>query len=110
MWSCDIAIDLHFFRVLVFYDDGFAQYTTLDKIHLVCESGTRKDYLLLFVSVSWLLFPGCNIWEEVARHSREFIQRYLDSYPIVSHTLNISYQLYFYEGIHTYNTKSFVDI
>ncbi|XP_065890411.1 histone-lysine N-methyltransferase SETDB1-B-like isoform X3 [Dysidea avara] len=50
-------------RVLVFYDDGFAQYTTLDRVHLVCES-------------------GCNIWEEVAKHSREFIQRYLDSYPI----------------------------
>ena len=29
----------NFFRVLVFYDDGFAQYTALDKIHLVCESG-----------------------------------------------------------------------
>lgn len=26
--------------VLVFYDDGFAQYTTLDRVHLVCESGS----------------------------------------------------------------------
>ena len=51
MISCDALI--HFFRVLIFFDDGFAQYTTLDKIHLVCESGTYKEgLLLLFVSVS----------------------------------------------------------
>lgn len=41
--SCDPlvfkVIFIPFLRVLVFFDDGFAQYTTLDKIHLVCESG-----------------------------------------------------------------------
>ena len=73
-----------FSSVLVFYDDGFAQYTTLDRVHLVCESGSglaNSNHLRTF---SLFLTLGCNIWEEVAKHSREFIQRYLDSYPIVS--------------------------
>ena len=68
----------YLFRVLVFYDDGFAQYTTLDKLHLVCESGIcdKITCFYLFQSVGccfqgaifgrrWQDTPGSsysNIW------------------------------------------------
>ena len=43
---------IQFFRVLLFFDDGFAQYTTMDKIHLVCESGICMHAYKRIVNVS----------------------------------------------------------
>jgi histone-lysine N-methyltransferase SETDB1 len=49
-------------RYLVFFDDGYAQYVTHEKILLVCESSR-------------------NVWEDIHPDSREFIRKYLEQYP-----------------------------
>ncbi|XP_074605826.1 histone-lysine N-methyltransferase SETDB1-like isoform X4 [Acropora palmata] len=49
-------------RFLVFFDDGFAQYLPVKKLHHVFHTGTKA-------------------WDEVAEHSREFIQEYLEEFP-----------------------------
>lgn len=50
------------FRYLVFFDDGYAQYVYHAKVLVVCESSP-------------------NIWEDVHKDSRLFINRYLQNYP-----------------------------
>ncbi|XP_046862056.1 histone-lysine N-methyltransferase SETDB1-like [Xenia sp. Carnegie-2017] len=49
-------------RVLVFFDDGFAQYLPLKKIHKVHHKGQ-------------------NVWDDVTKDSRDFIQEYLEDFP-----------------------------
>ncbi|XP_028404794.1 uncharacterized protein LOC114527359 [Dendronephthya gigantea] len=49
-------------RLLVFFDDGFAQYLSIKKIHKVHHKGQ-------------------NVWEDVIEDSRDFIQEYLEEYP-----------------------------
>ena len=46
----------------MFFDDGYAQYVTHEKILLVCESSRH-------------------VWEDIHPDSREFIRKYLDQYP-----------------------------
>ncbi|XP_022793784.1 uncharacterized protein LOC111332656 [Stylophora pistillata] len=49
-------------RYLVFFDDGFAQYLPVKKLHHVYHTGKK-------------------VWDEVAEHSKEFIQEYLEEFP-----------------------------
>ncbi|XP_041471640.1 histone-lysine N-methyltransferase eggless-like isoform X1 [Lytechinus variegatus] len=49
-------------RYLVFFDDGYAQYLSCDKIHIVYHSS------------------AC-VWADVDIFSRNFIREYLDKYP-----------------------------
>ncbi|XP_078348189.1 histone-lysine N-methyltransferase SETDB1-like isoform X2 [Oculina patagonica] len=49
-------------RFLVFFDDGFAQYLPVKKLHHVYHTGKK-------------------VWDEVAEHSKEFIQEYLEEFP-----------------------------
>jgi hypothetical protein len=49
-------------RYLIFFDDGYAQYVTHEKILLVCESSR-------------------NVWEDIHPDSKEFIRKYLEQYP-----------------------------
>lgn len=57
-----IAECLVLYRYLVFFDDGYAQYVTHEKILLVCESSR-------------------NVWEDIHPDSKEFIRKYLEQYP-----------------------------
>ncbi|EFN63124.1 Histone-lysine N-methyltransferase eggless, partial [Camponotus floridanus] len=50
------------YRYLVFFDDGYAQYVTHKDIFLVWETSLR-------------------IWEDVPSESRDFVKKYLESYP-----------------------------
>ncbi|XP_071636747.1 histone-lysine N-methyltransferase eggless isoform X1 [Temnothorax longispinosus] len=50
------------YRYLVFFDDGYAQYVIHTDIYLVWETSPR-------------------IWEDVPSESREFVKKYLESYP-----------------------------
>ncbi|KAF7994847.1 hypothetical protein HCN44_004319 [Aphidius gifuensis] len=50
------------FRYLVFFDDGYAQYVAHKQIFVVTESSSR-------------------VWEDVPVESRDFIKKYLDTYP-----------------------------
>ncbi|XP_048584500.1 uncharacterized protein LOC5506681 isoform X2 [Nematostella vectensis] len=49
-------------RFLVFFDDGFAQYLPASKLHHVYHTGEK-------------------VWDDVAEHSQEFIQEYLEEFP-----------------------------
>jgi len=49
-------------RYLVFFDDGYAQYVVHNDIFLVLESSLR-------------------VWEDIPNESREFVKKYLESYP-----------------------------
>ncbi|XP_073245234.1 histone-lysine N-methyltransferase SETDB1-like isoform X3 [Porites lutea] len=49
-------------RFLVFFDDGFAQYLPVKKLHHVYHTGKKA-------------------WDDVAEHSKEFIQEYLEEFP-----------------------------
>lgn len=53
---------LFFFRYLIFFDDGYAQYVSHENVRLVCESSK-------------------NVWEDIHPESREFIKAYLQAYP-----------------------------
>lgn len=50
------------FRYLVFFDDGYAQYSTKEEIHKVVDQ-------------------SINVWEDVHQDSQEFIKEYLKQYP-----------------------------
>ncbi|XP_012530724.1 histone-lysine N-methyltransferase eggless isoform X2 [Monomorium pharaonis] len=50
------------YRYLVFFDDGYAQYVIHNDIFLVWETSPR-------------------IWEDIPSESREFVKKYLESYP-----------------------------
>ncbi|KAL0278162.1 UNVERIFIED_CONTAM: hypothetical protein PYX00_000063 [Menopon gallinae] len=50
------------FRYLVFFDDGYAQYVSHDKVLLVCECSKF-------------------VHEDIHPESRDFIKQYLDQYP-----------------------------
>ncbi|XP_014476372.1 PREDICTED: histone-lysine N-methyltransferase SETDB1 isoform X2 [Dinoponera quadriceps] len=50
------------YRYLVFFDDGYAQYITHQRIHVVWESSPH-------------------VWEDVPIDSRDFVKKYLESYP-----------------------------
>ncbi|KAL7299254.1 hypothetical protein TKK_0007844 [Trichogramma kaykai] len=50
------------FRYLVFFDDGYAQYVYHRHIFLVCESSR-------------------NVWEDIPLESRDFVKKYMESYP-----------------------------
>ncbi|XP_001603698.1 histone-lysine N-methyltransferase SETDB1 [Nasonia vitripennis] len=50
------------YRYLVFFDDGYAQYVKHKHIFLVCESSPR-------------------VWEDIPMESRDFVKKYMDSYP-----------------------------
>lgn len=50
------------YRYLVFFDDGYAQYVTHEKILLVCESSR-------------------NVWDDIHPDSKDFIRKYLEQYP-----------------------------
>lgn len=54
--------DFVFSRYLIFFDDGYAQYVKHKHIFLVCESSGR-------------------VWEDIPIESRDFIKKYLESYP-----------------------------
>lgn len=58
-----ITLILYYYRYLVFFDDGYAQYVT------------HKDILLV-----WEISLG-RVWEDVPKESREFVKKYLESYP-----------------------------
>ena len=51
-----------YYRYLVFFDDGYAQYVVHNDILLVWETSSR-------------------IWEDIPSESREFVKKYLESYP-----------------------------
>lgn len=50
------------YRYLVFFDDGYAQYVVHNDILLVLDTSPR-------------------IWEDIPSESREFVKKYLESYP-----------------------------
>ncbi|XP_011866930.1 PREDICTED: histone-lysine N-methyltransferase SETDB1 [Vollenhovia emeryi] len=50
------------YRYLVFFDDGYAQYVVHTDIYLVWETSLR-------------------IWEDIPSESREFVKKYMESYP-----------------------------
>ncbi|KAJ8687450.1 hypothetical protein QAD02_023244 [Eretmocerus hayati] len=50
------------YRYLVFFDDGYAQYVIHKHIFLVCESSPR-------------------VWEDIPPESRDFVRKYMESYP-----------------------------
>ncbi|XP_011144404.1 histone-lysine N-methyltransferase eggless isoform X2 [Harpegnathos saltator] len=50
------------YRYLVFFDDGYAQYVTHDGIYLVLEN-------------------SLHVWEDVPSESRDFVKKYLETYP-----------------------------
>ncbi|XP_058793331.1 histone-lysine N-methyltransferase eggless isoform X2 [Phymastichus coffea] len=50
------------FRYLIFFDDGYAQYVKHKDIYLVCDSSPR-------------------VWEDIPMESRDFVKKYLESYP-----------------------------
>lgn len=47
---------------MVFFDDGYAQYVTHENIYLVWESSPH-------------------VWEDVPSDSRDFVKKYLETYP-----------------------------
>lgn len=49
-------------RYLVFFDDGYVQYVEHKDIYIVAESSPR-------------------VWEDVASESRDFVRKYLETYP-----------------------------
>ncbi|XP_008556889.1 histone-lysine N-methyltransferase SETDB1 [Microplitis demolitor] len=49
-------------RYLVFFDDGYAQYVAHKDIYVVSESSLR-------------------VWEDIPIESREFVKKYLETYP-----------------------------
>ncbi|KAJ8299143.1 hypothetical protein KUTeg_023203 [Tegillarca granosa] len=49
-------------RYLIFFDDGYAQYSTADDIHKV-------------------FYQSLNVWEDIMPDSQEFIKEYLKQYP-----------------------------
>lgn len=51
-----------YYRYLVFFDDGYAQYIVHEKILLVCESSR-------------------NVWEDIHPETRAFIHTYLERFP-----------------------------
>lgn len=50
------------YRYLVFFDDGYAQYVIHKNIYLVSESSPQ-------------------VWEDVPSPSRDFVKKYMESYP-----------------------------
>lgn len=50
------------YMYLVFFDDGYAQYSNLNEIHMVYLTST-------------------NVWEDMYADSRDFIKEYLQQYP-----------------------------
>ncbi|XP_022104789.1 histone-lysine N-methyltransferase SETDB1-like isoform X2 [Acanthaster planci] len=58
----EVPLHINKARYLIFFDDGFAQYLGLKKIHLIHEVSN-------------------NVWEDVPEDNREFIQEYLEKYP-----------------------------
>ncbi|KAI4479208.1 hypothetical protein M0804_011347 [Polistes exclamans] len=50
------------YRYLVFFDDGYVQYVTHKDILIVAESSPR-------------------VWEDVASESRDFVKKYMETYP-----------------------------
>ncbi|KAL2725053.1 histone-lysine N-methyltransferase eggless-like [Vespula squamosa] len=50
------------YRYLVFFDDGYVQYVTHKDIFVVSESSPR-------------------VWEDVATESRDFVRKYMETYP-----------------------------
>ncbi|KAG1680486.1 Histone-lysine N-methyltransferase SETDB1 [Nymphon striatum] len=50
------------FKYLIFFDDGYAQYSPIEEVFLVCESSR-------------------NVWEDVHEQARNFIKEYLNQYP-----------------------------
>lgn len=53
---------LFFFRYLIFFDDGYAQYVVHKDIYLVAESSSK-------------------VWEDVPNESRDFVKKYIETYP-----------------------------
>lgn len=51
-----------FCRYLVFFDDGYAQYVTHKDILIVWDSSPR-------------------VWEDIPSNSRDFVKKYLETYP-----------------------------
>lgn len=47
---------------MVFFDDGYVQYVIHKDIFVVCESSPR-------------------VWEDVATESRDFVRKYMETYP-----------------------------
>lgn len=47
---------------MIFFDDGYAQYVTHEDIFLVLEN-------------------SLHVWEDIPSESREFVKKYLDTYP-----------------------------
>ncbi|XP_043284861.1 histone-lysine N-methyltransferase eggless [Venturia canescens] len=50
------------YRYLVFFDDGYAQYVLHKYICIVCENSPR-------------------VWEDIPAESRDFVKKYLETYP-----------------------------
>lgn len=50
------------YRYLIFFDDGYAQYSRSDDIHKVLDQST-------------------NVWDDIHQDSQEFIKDYLKQYP-----------------------------
>ena len=43
-----------------------------------------KKFAQLFIFIyCFFIFPGKKVWDEVAEHSKEFIQEYLEEFPNV---------------------------
>ena len=45
-----------------------------------------------------LYFPGKKVWDEVAEHSKEFIQEYLEEFPNVSKLKKKNIYSYLYQA------------
>lgn len=58
----ELACEGNFYRYLVFFDDGYAQYFHLEKLFLVIR-------------------PSFPVWTDVSEHCRRFIKEYLEDYP-----------------------------
>ncbi|XP_031841422.1 SET domain bifurcated histone lysine methyltransferase eggless isoform X2 [Nomia melanderi] len=50
------------YRYLIFFDDGYAQYVEHNHIYLVAESSSK-------------------VWEDIPNESREFVKKYIETYP-----------------------------
>ncbi|CAK9831696.1 Histone-lysine N-methyltransferase eggless [Anthophora retusa] len=50
------------YRYLIFFDDGYAQYVEHKHIYLVAESSSK-------------------VWEDIPNESRDFVKKYIETYP-----------------------------
>ena len=68
-------------RILVFFDDGFAQYLCPENVYLVANTCEFSSYFTRVYSHFDTSTIGSEVWDEVGKMCRDFIKEYLDLYP-----------------------------